>query len=175
MSPYKLKGGTRPRYFIVPGHKLAEPALSNDEQHVLDVIRDGYHDVPKVGRYDNVWKGGNPYKIALRLVDKGLIRQVGHQVFEPVDLDDKPDWIWLPSSLVESEDDGVTPVERIRQSQNVRALRLFVDLYHAHDLRDGHGIDWRPPRGLRTVYDRQQVGQHRQFVVWAFKHKTDNG
>lgn len=63
----------------------------------------------------------------------------------------------------------VTPVERIRQSNNIRALRLFIDLYHAHDLINGPGINWRPPHGLRFKYERVQLGQFGEFVVWDFK------
>jgi hypothetical protein len=123
------KGGTRPRYFLVPGHDIAAAALTLEEESVLAALRAGRRFVPKTIRYDSIWGCGSPYKVACELVRKGLVRECGGQEFEAAETSDEPEWIWLPSSLVESEDGSATPVERIRQSQNVRALRLFIDLY----------------------------------------------
>ena len=53
------------------------------------------------------------------------------------------------------------------------ALRLFIDLYHAHDLINGPGINWRAPHGLRFKYERVQLGQRGEYFVWGFKPLND--
>ena len=70
---------------------------------------------------------------------------------------EEPDWIWLPNSLVDGAEAEVPPVERIRQTQNTTALRIFVDLYHSHDLAAESGLNWRPSDGFRQEYDRLSV------------------
>ena len=45
-------------------------------------------------------------------------------------------------------------------------LRLFIDLYHAQNLRDDGGIS-REITGQR--YERVKVGQQGPYVVWGFR------
>jgi hypothetical protein len=45
---------------------------------------------------------------------------------------DAQQWVWLPNTIVTSAANEIPPIERIRQSQNVAALRLFIDLYAEH-------------------------------------------
>jgi hypothetical protein len=171
------KGGTRPRYSLLHAHQRAKnvPDLTSEEQRIYGIIASGINAVPKIGRHDNAWQYGKPYETALSLTRKGYLKDLGGHRFtvaEPETTPDEPDLIWLPCSIVESEDGGLTPVERIRQSQNIAALRLFVDLYHAHDLINGPGINWRPPHGLRREFERVKLGQRGEHVVWGFKPKT---
>ena len=42
----------------------------------------------------------------------------------------------------------------------------FVDLYHAHNLRDDGGIS---PRVIRERYERKPAGRQGIFSVWAFR------
>ncbi len=165
------KGGTRPQYSIVHVHQQAEASLTSEEQRIYDIIAWGFNTVPKIGRNDDIWKYGKPYETALSLARKGYLEDHGGSRFTLAESAAAPDLIWLPCSLVEvvNEDPSVTPVERIRQSNNIRALRLFIDLYHAHDLINGPGINWRPPHGLRYKFERVQLGQYGEFVVWGFK------
>ena len=77
--------------------------------------------------------------------------------------------IWLPNELVSGASDETPPVERVRQVQDVMALRLFVDLYHAQALVEDGGIardvTWK-------TYERFMVGQQGQFSVWGFREET---
>lgn len=169
------KGGTRPQYSILHAHQQGKPSpLTSEEQRIYDIILTGKNAVPKIGRHDNVWQSGRPYETALALVQKGYLKDHGGHRFTIVDLKtepNEPDLTWLPCSLVEDvkEDGPLTPIEQIRQSNNICALRLFVDLYHAHDLINGPGINWRPPHGLRFVYERVLLGQRGEYNVWGFK------
>ena len=66
-----------------------------------------------------------------------------------------PDWIWLPNPIVDGVAGETTPLELLRQSGNLIALRLFIDLYHAQSLADFGGVDWRQVRqSLRTQNGR---------------------
>ena len=144
------RGGTRPQYSILHAHQQGKPSpLTSEEQRIYDIIRTGQNAVPKIGRHDTVWQSGRPYEMAMALVQKGYLKDHGGHRFTIVDLKEQkheePDLIWLPCSLVEApkEDGPLTPIEQIRQSNKICALRLFIDLYHAHDLINGPGINWR--------------------------------
>lgn len=82
-----------------------------------------------------------------------------------------PDWTWLPNSLVDGANGEKSPVELVRQTQSLETLRLLVDLYHgdADNLADYGGIHWRV---IRKDYERQQLGQCGEFVVYGFTPKT---
>jgi hypothetical protein len=171
------RGGTRPQYSIIQAHqqKKTVPDLTSEEQRIYGIIAMGNNAVPKIGRHDNVWDYGKPYETALSLTRKGFLKDQGGHRFTPVEpgtVPEGPDLIWLPCSLVDSEGKNLTPVEQIRQSNNVRVLRLFIDLYHSHDLINGLGIEWRPPTGLRYKYERIKLGQMGEHVVWGFKPET---
>ncbi len=172
------KGGTKPKYYIMPAHDVpgaieARPPLSTEEQRVLDLIRSGESWVPKVGRYDNAWRSGNPYLVARGLVKKGYLVNTSAQNFTLAPEPEKAiaeDWIWLPNAIIDGAGDEIPPVELIRQSQSVEALRLFIDLYHVHDLRMSGGIDWRPESGgIREKYTRKAFAERGQYIVWGFE------
>jgi hypothetical protein len=108
-----------------------------------------------------------------RLAAAGLVKESGYRNFIPV----KPpgeeskaqpsEPIWLPNTLVTGTSEGENaPIKRIRQTGDVWALRLLVDLYTGHNLRDDGGI--RPAR-LRLKFERKAVGQFGMYTVWAFK------
>jgi hypothetical protein len=77
------------------------------------------------------------------------------------------DRIWLPNTIVTCTGKRETPpVHRIRSAGDVWALRLFVDLYHAHNLRDDGGIN---PLVLKQKFDRKYIGEHGIYKIWGFK------
>lgn len=80
-----------------------------------------------------------------------------------------PEWIWLPNSLIQGAADETSPVKLLRQSQNLNALRLFINFYYHHDLTADHGIDWRIRSGVREEYTRKEIGHHGNHKIWAFK------
>jgi len=76
------------------------------------------------------------------------------------------EWIWLPNAIVTSAADETPPIELIRQSHNVAALRLFVDLYAAQSLAADGGVDWRQ---LRRSRGRIKVGEYGPYVIFGFE------
>ena len=81
----------------------------------------------------------------------------------------RPDWIWLPNSIIAGAAGETPAIELIRQSQRPSALRLFVDLYHAQGLARDGGVHWRQ---LRRVYGRHKVGERGIYVIWGFRELT---
>ena len=64
------------------------------------------------------------------------------------------DLIWLPNAIVTGTRSGEpSPSQRLRSSGDVWALRLFVDLYHAQNLRDDGGIN---PQVIWENYKRKK-------------------
>jgi hypothetical protein len=59
-----------------------------------------------------------------------------------------------------------SPIELVRQGQDVMTLRLLVDLYHAQNLRDDGGISRKI---TCEEYERVKVGQQGPFDVWGFE------
>lgn len=86
---------------------------------------------------------------------------------------DEPDWIWLPHAIIEGAADEIPPIKLLRQSQDIDALRLFIDLYYYHDLPSSGGIEWRQEIGIRQRYIRIDAGDHGIYKVWAFKPLPD--
>ncbi len=75
--------------------------------------------------------------------------------------------IWLPNSIVMGTGKGETaPVHRLRSAGDILAMRLFVEMYHAQNLRDDGGIS---PRIIRANYERSYVGEQGAYAVWGFK------
>jgi hypothetical protein len=62
----------------------------------------------------------------------------------------------------------VPPVELIRQTRSLPALRLLVELYAAQFLPNFGGV---PRDLLKVVFDRAKVGAQGPFVVWGFRSK----
>jgi hypothetical protein len=81
-----------------------------------------------------------------------------------------PEWIWLPNAIVTGAADETPPVELIRQSQNVGALRLFVDLYISQSLAADGGVDWRQ---LKREHGRIKVGEYGPYVIFGFEGASD--
>lgn len=92
------------------------------------------------------------------------------------DTDEPAAWVWLPNALVDglAGVEGASPLERVRQTGDVMTLRLLVDLYGAHELRDDGGIDrrivWQP-------FTRQVLGEYAEYRILAFttEHLTRCG
>jgi hypothetical protein len=82
----------------------------------------------------------------------------------------EPDWIWLPNEVVTGAANEVPPVELLRQSHDPMLLRLFIDLYHAHNLRDDGGIH---RKFLWQSYHRLKVGECAQYEVWGFRSSNN--
>jgi hypothetical protein len=162
----KTQGGSSPRYDLIPYCEL--PAHSNsgrkpitDKQHaIFELVKNG--DQPQ----------GRQRIIAHNLVKKGWLKESMNCIFSitiNVKEDKEPDWIWLPKELIMGAVNETPPVERIRQTQDAMTLRLFVDLYHAQNLREDGGIS---REFVYESYKRVKVGEQAQYVVWGFKKES---
>jgi len=156
----------RPRYEIVPFSDLSQLELQKDpldfyEESVLNKVRQGSQP-----------KGKSERSAAERLHKRGLIirdEYEGCYSAVPKIEDDPEHLIWFPNSIVLGTQKGEeSPVKRLRRAGDIWALRLFVDLYHAHNLRDEGGINRHV---IWTKYERHRAGEQGAYVVWGFERK----
>ncbi|WP_207901331.1 hypothetical protein [Acidipila rosea] len=77
--------------------------------------------------------------------------------------------IWLPNSIVMGAGHEASPLQRLRSAGNLLALRLFVEFYEAHNLRDYGGIR---PELIRMRYQRKKIGEYGAHVIWGFLPET---
>ena len=175
----RTRGGTRPLYHLAAPHEFPLPKLAevtSDENALLTIIERASTSiwVPKVAKYDSEWPNTAPFETACSLVRKGHLMMVGAQHFglaePPVSVAEEPDWIWLPSSIVDGAASETAPVELLRQSQDLAALRLFVELYHAQSLPRHGGVHWRI---IRRAYTREKIGTYGAYTVWGFSFRAD--
>jgi hypothetical protein len=161
----KTRGGNHPVYEAVPGNEILGGPFTAAEKAVIAAIRNG--------------KAVPDDAVAEALKAKGIIRSANHQRYRSVDLDDaaiaalsEPLAIWLPNAVVDGAAGEVPPIELIRQTRNLPALRLLVELYEAQFLPIFGGI---PREMLRGEFERLHVGERGPFVVWGFREKTLHG
>jgi hypothetical protein len=169
---------TKPRYFLTPAHEVPgcegyPSPLDPNERQVWEYLSSGNICLPD--KSSPKWGYCNPSSVAKGLVKKGRVRDLGGGNFEPdarwAETASQSDWIWLPNTIIDGAAAETAPVELLRQSQNVAALRLFVDLYHAHNLASDGGIHWQ---GIRQEYVRNKVREHGAFIIWGFQVGNDN-
>lgn len=172
------RAGTKPLYHLPTAHEFENPpkppvSLTEQEQAVLDMIAaaGGPVDVPYTSTAKNGWPKGRPNDIARELLRKGKVRYPSNRssLFEvtpeKVEEAPKPEWIWLPNSLVDGVAGAVSPVEQVRQTQAVAVLQLFVNLYFSQSLAMNGGVHWRQ---IRQTYTRVKAGQSGAYDVWGF-------
>jgi hypothetical protein len=153
----QTRGGSRPRYELPPwskitGQVIERKPLTIRQQEVFDVVLGGNQPTIK------------QKQIAYALARKGWLDRHSDGTF--VKAKEYPaDWIWLPNEIVTGAVDETPPLELLRQTQDVMALRLFIDLYHGQNLREDGGIS---RQHVYELFDRHLVGQQGQFTVWGF-------
>ncbi|RVH53714.1 hypothetical protein [Sinorhizobium meliloti] len=86
----------------------------------------------------------------------------------------EPKWIWLPNAIIDGAAGEVSPVEKIRGGSNVKALRLFVELYESHLLETEGGIEWRRGSGIRVPYYGDKVVDWGEYTIWSFEQSEKN-
>ena len=82
----------------------------------------------------------------------------------------KPDWVWLPKTFVMRASNEQPPLDRIRCHQDIRILRLAVNLYATHELADHGGIHWRV---VQQRYKRTKITERGFLNLWGFHADTD--
>ena len=81
---------------------------------------------------------------------------------------EKPEMIWLPNSIVDGLGREIAPTELLRQTQNLDAMRLFVNLYFEHRLDVHGGVDWRISTGELVKFSREKITDNAQYSLWGF-------
>ena len=130
-----LRGGTKPKYELVSFSELpgADPraTLSCHEEMAVDRVQRG------------LALSRNHRDQARRAANKGwLIERDGEFAIAPAP-EINPDLIWLPNELVDGAAGETPPLELVRQTQHAMTLRLFIDMYHAQNLREDGGVSRR--------------------------------
>jgi hypothetical protein len=164
----KPRDGRHPIYEAVPGNEIAGGPFTVNEQAIIAAIRKG-NGVPFDAKAE-----------AQALEARGIIREetIRHSNYKhskSLKLDDaaiaaltEPFTIWLPNALIDGAAGEVPPIELIRQTRNLSALRLLIELYAVQFLPNYGGV---PRELLRHVFERAKVGEQGPFVVWGFRSK----
>nr|WP_314467971.1 hypothetical protein [uncultured Novosphingobium sp.] len=159
------QGGSakRPRRRLVEAHLIGDaqslPPLNEEEAAFF--ARLPVYTRPKLSDADKVaWQG---------LKKKGYARLRGTLIEatpETMAIDPRPDWVWLPNSLIDGIGEQDSPVEVLRQTQSVLVLKLMIDLYHVHALGFDGGI---PKDMIWGEYTRSTSVSDNNFIAWSFK------
>lgn len=155
----------KPRYKLLTWAEIEPRSYARQVAALTDHERLIFSRLPAAGK--------GKYQLATlnSLQTRGLVKEVDYHRFERVEpaAAGAPDPIWLPNTVVTGTDSGEEPPLRWLRSDDIWTLRLFVDLYHAHNLRDDGGV----ARGvLWNNYDKKQIGEQGIFNIWAFKSTT---
>jgi len=161
-----LQRGTKPRYQISPAYEVADcEGYQPDAKEIKEwekwIDEDPFFEGPVPSATRTRWR-----ELENRLMSRGAVRSgpTGGLALPPEE--QKPDWIWLPNSLVDGVGDNrFGSVEQVRQLRSIDALRLLVDLYHAHSLAGDGGVHWQI---LGQKYTRQNLWAEGPWVIYGF-------
>jgi hypothetical protein len=168
----KIREGKHPIYEAVCGDQIPGGPFTADEQEAIAAIREG-----KAVRHDSI-----DALVARGIAKKATPPRSRRSYSNPYDTESsfydldhaaiaaltEPLMVWLPNALIDGAADEVPPVELIRQTRSLPALRLLVELYAAQFLPNFGGV---PRELLKMVFDRTRVGEQGPFVVWGFQSK----
>lgn len=150
----------RPRYELIGYHERClgqkYASLSGWDRAVVDAMRRG--ETPPKSKYRQLED----------LEKRGLVERNEGRAYAltKAGAADPAELIWLPNTVVVGTSCGEdSPVHRLRGAGDLWVLRLFVDLYHAHNLSGDGGIS---PSFLRQGYKRSLVGEQGIYAVWGF-------
>jgi hypothetical protein len=160
---------TRPRYELATFNEWyqAESArlsatMDFSDRELVKRIQTG--DQPEYGR-----RGKHDRERADKLSRLGALTRDSQGIYRLPECptgDSDANLIWLPNAIVTGTERGEeSPVRRLRATGDVWALRLFVDLYFAHNLLGDGGI---PPKVIWRPFERKVVGQQGPYTVWGF-------
>jgi hypothetical protein len=154
----QLRSGTRPKYELVPFGELPDadprPALSNPETLAVDWVRRG---IPL---------DRNNQRHARSAAKKGWLVEYEGEFEIALTPEINPDLIWLPNELVDGAAGETPPLELVRQTHDPLTLRLLIDMYRAHNIREDGGISRQI---ILKKFERIEVGEQAQFTVWGFR------
>jgi hypothetical protein len=126
-----------------------------------------------LAKKDPITSGSDPdYQTAYSLIAKGILESTDAPPGKPRFRHVKPDWVWLPNTLVDGFGQGDTPLARLRQIQDRRAIPFLLDCYRLANLAEDGGLPWRY---VRTQFKRVEIYTHGHFTVWGFVREFDTG
>ena len=164
----KTRDGIHPIYEAVPGDQIPGGPFTAEEQAVIAAIRDGQPVYNSNATIEALKASGIVKTVSTQ--DRRGRRWHNSESFELVADEitalSEPLAVWLPNALIDGAADEVPPIELIRQTRNLPALRLLVELYAAQFLPNYGGV---PRDLLKVVFDRTKVGEQGPFVVWGFR------
>ena len=140
----KTREGQHPIYEAIPGNEIPGGPFTADENAAIVAIRDG-----KAVPYESkaVIKALVARGIAKERISRRSRRSYSNPyAADPVsyELDEaaiaaltEPLNVWLPNALIDGAANEVPPVELIRQTRNLPALRLLIELYAVQFLPSG--------------------------------------
>lgn len=140
----KVKDGTRPRYKIQssqasqPDERISKgtsPARRRREAQLAKVLGKVQESEPKV----------EPKKESLTNAANKVI--------------------WLPNSIVDGVVGKPSPLQLLRQGQDVMTLRLFVELYSGQNLIEDMGVSRRI---VHQIYERKLLAEVAEWNIWGF-------
>jgi hypothetical protein len=157
----KTRDGNHPIYEAVPANEVPGGPFTAMEQAAIAAIRDGNSSADSV--------------VLAALEARGIVREYTNRRAsrQRYELDDVAvaEWsgpfsIWLPNALIDGAGDEVAPIELVRQTRSVLALRLLIELYAEHFLPSFGGV---PREILKQQFERLHVGERGSFVVWGLQ------
>jgi hypothetical protein len=131
--------------------------LTPKQEKVLDRV---------LSKKDPITSGTDPdYQTAHSLIAKGILEPTEAPPGKPRFRPTKPEWVWLPNTLVDGFGQGDTPLARLRQVQDKRAIPLLLDCYRLANLAEDGGLPWQ---FVRQKFKRKEIYTHGHFTVWGF-------
>ena len=158
----KTRGGKHPIYEAVPGDQIPNGAFTPEQQLVLGQIRSG-DPLLDIATADML--------VARRLAIE--LQQVNSQ--RSFELDESAiaelverKAVWLPNALIDGAADEVAPVELIRETRNLFALQMIIELYAIQFLPHFGGA---PHEMIKVQFERKAIREQGPFTVWGFRPK----
>ena len=85
-------------------------------------------------------------QIAYALAGKGILEQTHAEPGKSRFRTALPEWVWLPNTLVDGFGAGDSPLARLRQIRDKRAIPLLLDCYRLGNLAEDGGLPWQMVR-----------------------------
>jgi hypothetical protein len=130
--------------------------------------------VHAIERYTGMSRGNAQRALAV-LIDNGLLKVRGagsrpqYQIF--ANQGEDRDLVYLPNSFVDGAADETPPLALLRQMQDIRYLRLFVDLYRNSNLANDGGVS-------RSVifkrFQLKKISERGASTIWAFDEQCNS-
>jgi DNA-binding MarR family transcriptional regulator len=126
-----------------------------------------------LSKKEPILSGSDPdYQTAYSLIAKGVLEATDAAPGKPRFRLAQPEWVWLPNTLVDGFGQGDTPLARLRQVQDKRAVPLFLDCYRMTNLAEDGGLPWRY---VRQEFKRLKIYTQGHFTVWGFVFDKEKG